>query len=403
MLGVAPGRSFAQDAPLSDLQGWVDLRAAYTTAGQEWLDGGFAKTRYGSTDGEGGDAEVAEASLEWTPGFGAAWSGHVHLQAAPDQSTAAGPVEAFISYRALPKAGWRLSARAGRYFPLVSLEHDGPGWGLTRSITPSAINSWIGEEVAITGLELRAAKAFGDHRVDVRLGSFGLNDTAGTLLAYRGWALHDVKTMIGGSFRIPDRADRRLLIPEQAERTRPFKEVDGRIGANTSIKWRYADFLTVLLSAYDNRADPTALEDGQYGWRTRFINLGVLYKPTDATDIIAQGMFGDTVMGPYSTMTNSRFFDLEYYSGFFLVSHKFSDAHLISGRFDYFATNERKTTPISQGEDGWAATVSTLYKVSDTVRAGVEALYTENNGGNDPTTTDRVRDLQLQFMLRVGF
>lgn len=387
----------------ANLRGWADFRSAYSTADREWLDGGFSKTRYGSVDGEGVDAELAEASLEWTPTWGAAWSGHFHLQGTPDQDSPLGPVEAFVAYRPLPKAGWRLSARAGRYFPLVSLEHDGPGWGVTRTITPSSINSWIGEEVAVTGVEMRAGRAFGDHRIDFNVGVFGFNDTAGALLAYRGWALHDVKTMIGGSFQIPDREDRRLLLPDQDERTRPFQELDGRIGLNASVKWRYADAVTVLLSAYDNRADPLALQDGQYGWATRYVNLGVKYEPNDCIDVIAQGLYGETAMGPPSTAYARRLFDLEYYSAFVMASRRTSASHVLAARLDYFATQERGDAAISEGENGWAATLSARWRLADGVEAGAEKLYVDTDGGNDPTSTKRVRDVQLIFRIRIGF
>ncbi len=403
LVSSLPGYALASDLSIPNLHGWVDFRAAYTTADREWLDGGFSKTRYGDGSGAGSDAELAEASLEWTPTLSAAWSAHVHVQATPDQGVAVGPVEAFVTYRMLPRDGWRLSARAGRYFPAVSLEHDGPGWGVTRTLTPSAINSWIGEEVAITGIEARAGKAFGDHRLDFGLGGFGFNDTSGTLLGYRGWALHDIKTMIGGSFQIPDDETRRVALPHQAERTRPFQELDDRVGVTATVRWRYADLLTVLASYYDNRADPTELRDGQYGWETRFGNLGAKYEVTEDTEVIVQAMYGETAMGWRARGTGPRMIESDFYSAFLLASHRPSENLVLSARADYFATSDAGFIVISDDEDGWAGTLSARYQISDNLETGLEALYVDSNGGNDPTTAGRVEDLQLQLMLRVGF
>ena len=58
-------------------------------------------------------------------------------------------------------------------------------------ITPSAINSWIGEEVKVVGVEGTATHPLAGGRLSGTFGLFGFNDTAGTQLAFRGWALHD--------------------------------------------------------------------------------------------------------------------------------------------------------------------------------------------------------------------
>ncbi|MEM1140823.1 MAG: outer membrane beta-barrel protein [Pseudomonadota bacterium] len=400
---TATGPADAAALSRPDLTGWIDLRAAYSDADREWLDGGFSKTRYGSVDGEGTDAELAEATLLWTPTFSSSWSGHFHVQAGPDQGSALGPVETFIRYRTLPKAGWRLSARAGRYYPLVSLEHDGPAWGLTRTLTPSAINSWIGEEVAITGVEARAAKRFGAHHLDLRLGGFGYNDTAGTLLAYRGWALHDIKTTAGGRFLIPDDDARRALIPLQAERTKPFKEVDGRVGVTLTAKWQYTDRITLLATGYDNRGDPLELKDGQYSWATRFANGGLKVRLTDETEFLAQAMIGETAMGPRSSATGWRLYDVEYSSAYGLVNHQLSENQNLAVRVEYFETNERGFTGLAPGESGWSMAVAGRRTLSEALEAGVEALYVDHDGGNDLASAGNVQDVQLQLHLRVSF
>src|SRR6476660_4657778 len=87
------------------------------------------------------------------------------------------------------------SARAGLMWPPVSLEHEGADWHVEHSITPSAINSWIGEEVRPLALEGSLAADLGQHRVRATAAIIAANDTSATLLTFRGWALHDRTTL----------------------------------------------------------------------------------------------------------------------------------------------------------------------------------------------------------------
>ena len=63
------------------------------------------------------------------------------------------------------------------------------------SITPSAINSWIGEEVRPVAAEGTLAATLGEHKLRATAALMAANDTAGTLLTFRGWALHDRTTL----------------------------------------------------------------------------------------------------------------------------------------------------------------------------------------------------------------
>ena len=393
------GAASANERKSGRFHAWVDFRTAYSTADREWLDGGFSKTRYGSVDGEGGDAELAEAGVEWKPNFNHALSGHFHLQGAPDQNTPVGFVEAFLRYRILPRLGWRISARLGRFFPPLSLENDGPGWNVTRTLTPSAINSWIGEEVAVVGGEVRAARSFGAHHLDFRLSTFGFNDTAGSLLSFRGWALHDQKTQFGGSFAIPDSDARRAIFPAQAERTDPSRELDGRLGFYGAVTWRYADKITAIATLYDNRGDPTLGEDGQYAWGTQFLGLGVKYEVTPKIEVLAQTLLGETSAGLRITDAGARVYDTRYRSAYILGSWRPDTKNILSSRFDYFETTDRTFFAPQRQEEGWAATLAWRHRLAKNIELGLESLYVEHD--RRVSDADRTNDLQLQMMMRV--
>lgn len=405
VVGLTAEQTFARQSwvNFNDISGWLDLRGAYSTSGREFLDGGFSKTRYGSVSGEGVDGEIAEATLLWTPTFSHVVSGHLHLQAGPDQEMPASAVEAFAVFRTPPVGRTKTSIRAGRFFPPVSLEHDGPAWSMTRTITPSAINSWIGEEVAVIGAESKTGIRFANHDLELRVAAFGFNDTAGALLAYRGWALHDLKTVIGGSLQIPADYARRRRAPAQAERTRPTREIDGRVGVYGAMKWSYADLFRLSMLFYDNRADPMALVDGQYGWASRFLNGGVALWPHADFQILAQAMIGNTHMGPpQDPNARTRAFDNDFFSAYVLTSQKYQN-HTFSARFDLFSVDNRAGYVGVADEDGWSMTAAWLFNVNQSLRTGMEVLYTDNQFKMSDRTNMNGGAVQLQASVRFQF
>jgi hypothetical protein len=111
----------------------------------------------------------------------------------PLANSVVGLDEAYVTYRPEPTDAVNVSARAGLFFPPASLEHDGPDWSLSRTLTPSAINSWIAEEVKVAGVEATLHTALASRPVSLTLAAFEGDETAGALLAYRGWALHDLR------------------------------------------------------------------------------------------------------------------------------------------------------------------------------------------------------------------
>ena len=139
----------------------------------------------------------------WQPRFGWALTGTISAVAQDKDGVEAGLSEAYLSYKPLGGGPVKLSARAGLMWPPVSLEHSGSDWIVTDTITPSAINSWIGEEVKVVGFEGSIAGTLGEHRLTATAALFDVNDTAGALLAFRGWALHDIKALAFQSQPLP--------------------------------------------------------------------------------------------------------------------------------------------------------------------------------------------------------
>ena len=83
----------------------------------------------------------------------------------------------------------------------MSLENRALGWETPYTITPSAISSWIGEEIRTVGP--RRPGRLVRHALSATISTcnspprvFGWNDPAGTMLAAHGFALHDRQTTL---------------------------------------------------------------------------------------------------------------------------------------------------------------------------------------------------------------
>ena len=182
-----------------DLRGFIEFGVAVADGEDSWLERGFGKTRF---SGEEHVEGIARGIVLWRPQLPWNLQGHLTAQADSQLDPVIDVVEAYVTWRGAPSPGWRFGARAGGFFP-PSLEHDGPAWTTTNTLTPSAINSWIGEEVKVVGAEANARRRFGDQEFTARLALFGFNDTSGTLLAFRGWALNDLMAGINSEMPLP--------------------------------------------------------------------------------------------------------------------------------------------------------------------------------------------------------
>jgi hypothetical protein len=137
--------------------GQIDLRASVVGGETGWLEGGFGKLREGgSDDGETKlRAAVAAVDLAWKPRLSWSLSGLISVTHQDGQSRDVDLNEAYLKYASGP-GETRLTARAGAFWPPISLEHGGSTWGVIDTITPSAANSWVGEELKVLGLEAAA-------------------------------------------------------------------------------------------------------------------------------------------------------------------------------------------------------------------------------------------------------
>lgn len=355
----------------------ADIRLVGVDGEPSWTEGGFGKTRFGGgTDGDFRlKPRLTEGELVWQPRFSWALSGTVVAAAQKGQEHPVDLIEAFVTLKPVPRGGTRISARVGLFWPPVSLEHEGAGWTVADMITPSAINSWIGEEVKVVGAEASVTRG----SLSATGAVFGFNDTAGTLLAFRGWALHDLKATAFGHQKLPP-LNGFMTAGVQAPTTRPTLELDDRVGFYGKLAWRPAPPVTLEAFYYDNRADPETVNPSlQWGWRTRFLDLGARAQLGERTRLLAQFMAGSTRMGfdeGYGIWVHTRF-----RAAYARLSQEVGRATL-SGRIDLFGTTERGSEMgAEENEHGWAGTAAASLKVSPHAQLLLEALRIESRRG----------------------
>lgn len=352
---------------------------------RSFLDRGMGKTRFsGAADHDFRVLPLpVEADLIWTPRFTSSLGGNVSAIWQRDQEHAVDLLEAFVTF--IPPRGEHLSfsAKAGLYWPEISLEHaTGGAWSTVHTITPSVINAWVGEEVKIIGVEATITATFGAHDASLTGGVFGFNDTSGTLLSFRGWGAHDLKATAFGHIQLPVLST--FMTRAQAPKTLSLLEIDNRVGFYGRMEWRPPAPFSINAFYYDNRGDPHVFNPSlQWGWRTRFANVGIAVTPGERTRVLAQVMYGTTQMGIIPAGLTNYWVDTKYRSAFVLVAQDFAEGRgQLSGRLELFDTHERgsRMSP-EESENGGAATFAGRWRLSDMLTSFVEVTHIRSHRG----------------------
>jgi len=237
---------------------------------------GFAVAR-GSTEDDRASAQV-QAGIDWRPSM--TLGGHVHILARTNGDGSrrghAGVVEAWLDQN-LERGDHRFRFMEGAFFLPGSRENVDALWESPYTISSSALNSWMGEELRPIGVD--AAYTF-RRRWTVGATAYRGNDTFGALPAVRGWQLHDRWTLLGEHVPV-----------DEEYYTSVSAETDGRIGWSARGRWNN-DRVSVQVIRIDNRSD--ALEHGELlNWLTRFDIASVDVTQGDWT-FVAEGGQGFT-------------------------------------------------------------------------------------------------------------
>jgi hypothetical protein len=278
--------------------------------------------------------------------------------------------EAYIDWRPYPKSAWRWRARAGAFYAPISLENRAIGWESLYSLSPSAINTWVGEEMRTIGLEV-ASTSLGrqaDRNFDFTLlgAAYQWNDPFGVLILQRGWGIHDRQTPLFGDLPRP-------LIRDPNNRTIEFfDEIDDRIGYYVGAEVKWTDDSLVRVMHYDNLGDPDDATAKEPAWHTRFDAIGGRLELSHDMSLLAQAMSGDTEVGPQGT--GEGMFVVEFWSYYLLASQRFG-VHRYTVRYDRLYTDtQRGASIIISAQNAKAWTAAYMYDVDDHWQLAVEAL-----------------------------
>ena len=335
-----------------------DVRLVAVGGEESWVDGGLGKLRSGGT--EDGDVrltpQLGNVNLIWKPQFTWSLSGTIVGSLQGGERTEAGLSEAYLSFKPMRGTNLAFSARAGLMWPPISLEHEGADWHVRDSITPSAINSWVGEEVRPVALEGTVNANLGAHRLRAIAAVMAANDTSGTLLAFRGWALHDRTTLAFQRWPLPPLEEE--YQDYQAPFTHPLLDVhEGfahHLGYYAKLAWQPPIPVRLEYFRYDNRADPEDINDDlEWGWRTRFNQLAGIVELGGGAQLKGQAMTGRTRMG--FVEGEHRWVDARFRSAFLLFTRPFGSIGIAARVEGFEVRNDGGVWDEEYDDEGWSA------------------------------------------------
>jgi len=336
-----------------------DLRLVGVDGQESWVDGGLGKLRSGSDGDLRVSPQLGNANLVWRPQFTWSLGATIVGSLQGGERTEAGLSQAYLTFKPMRGTKVAASARLGLMWPPVSLEHEGADWHVRDSITPSALNSWIGEEVRPVAAEATIGTDLGANNIRATAAVIAANDTAGTLLTFRGWALHDRTTLAFQRQPLPPLGED--LTGVQAPYTHPLIDLhEGfahRPGYYAKIAWQLVAPVRLELFRYDNRADPEDVNTNlEWGWHTQFNNAGIVAELGGGAELKAQALQGRTRMG-YAE-EGRRWIDNRFRSAFVLLARPFGSFGL-SIRGEAFDTRNRGSWLGDEyDEEGWSGMIA---------------------------------------------
>ncbi|HKO57920.1 MAG TPA: hypothetical protein VJ276_18780 [Thermoanaerobaculia bacterium] len=329
----------------------VVLGAPFAQAQDSLRWSGFAFLRGAShADGlpldENQTSAQVQLGLDWQPSI--ALGAHLHLLARDDGDDArrgrVGVVQAYLEQRVRDR--WRFTE--GAFFLPTSRENVDALWESPYTITPSALNSWFGEEFRPIGVD--AAYTW---RRTVTVGAtvFRGNDTLGAIPVDRGWGMRDEWILLGEHRPVGD-----------GYYTSASAETDGTLGWAARGRWQN-QYATAQLTYIDNRSD--ADEHGELlNWATRFYIAA------------AEVNRGDWTLAAESGWGHTRVFEFPspIRAAYVLVSRRLANGR-VSLRGDTFNRGHALTAAFFWSPRGHLRTGVEVIRANDDTRVAVELRY----------------------------
>lgn len=390
---------------------WTGFVSSVASAGEgvrPALRGGFGRQL------SGGDQthETAASALDLEARLALRWSFHengslfAHGLAREGAGAASGRrlglVEAGLDYAWVLADESRLRLRLGQFFYPGSRENIESLWVSPYNIDFSLLNSWVGEEFRPVGADLgyRLNLASGA-RLEFAATGFCCNDTAGALLAWRGFARHHRLSVYGEDLPTAPlfslAADGPAFTRQRAFATEPFgADLDHRLGL--AVRSRYqSEVLTAQLSWIDNRGD-RRLHGDQYAWDTRWLQLGWSYEGVDRWIFAGEWQHGKVDMG----LRPDPIVDFDFDVFYLLAAFSFDAAWQGSLRLDAFDIDERDfSIAENNAEHGWGLSANLAWRPDEHQRWMLEYSWLDSFRPGAPVegfpASQRARALLLEW------
>lgn len=393
----------AENSSSNELRYGIEFGFLRTSGYPSWTTGFVGKLRY-----EDDGAVFNRAFVDYQGRLGDTFNVHMVLEGYDDDlGNSIDFTEAYVEWRPIPKSATRYRLKVGAFYPRISLENVDPGWSNRYTQNSSVINTWVAEELRTIGAELtlsrRPESLGGAHVFSATLAAFVANDPAGSLLAWKGWSVHDRQSRFSDKLPLPPlpQIQPGMMFENQSPYVEPFVEIDGQAGYYVNGEWRFGKKFLLRAMHYDNRADPRAEENGQYAWTTKFEHLGMQATLPGDIGLIAQWMSGSTVMGP--VVNGAHVVDTDYDAQFVLLTRVF-EGHRVSARYDHFEVTQNDNTPNDENtEKGHAWTLNYQYSFSEKISVAAEwlSINTHRNAwayyGIPTIATERQSQLTLKL------
>ena len=311
----------------------LDMRLVGADAPTAYPDGGLGILRYGDNrDG----LQLGRARLALSQDLGEFFTFKVDASAwGQHDRNPVDVTEAYLQLHPYPFGDWRMRVKLGAFYAPISLENRAEGWESPYTLSSSAMDSWVAQELRTIGTEFKlewlGTHSGHDFNASAAVGVFGWNEGAGTALAASGFTITDWQGSLFGRVGRPNG----LTSPVDE-----YHQFDNRAGTYLGLDVHYLDRVTLEGLHYDNRADPAADDEvtGRYGWHTRFNTAGVRAENDSGWTAIVQWMAGTTDVDP----EEFGLLRWEFVTRYVLLSKR-SGVNTFSARYDDFRVDPEQS------------------------------------------------------------
>jgi len=322
---------------------------------------------------------------------------HIHAlfdETANSNNTQIGLFEAYVQHTFSIKNNTQLNLRGGYLVPKVSLENTNVAWTSPYSITPSAINSWYGEELKVQGLEATVLKNMDKWTIGLTGALYSGNDGLGTGLSWRGWSMHDNYSFHGKKLRL------RQQTFVTSGTVDPFIEVDNNLGHYGKLEFSWNELFKVHYFYLNNNGDGNIRDtlSSNWSWDTQIHQIGFHLGSYQGFELLGQIMRGHTETGRAPEVKN------KYEAGYLLVSKRWQDFSATL-RYDAYHVMDVDGKTDKNGQNGNAKTLAFNYHLDQRQTLMAETIFSGNKrrGNETYANSDRLHSRLYQLSYRMTF